>query len=259
MLDLNKVYHGDCLKATKKLDNDSIDLIVVDPPYMMTNENWDKGEVFNEELIKELYRVLKKTGSIYIWCSIGRKKSSLPSLVRWFPLLDKYFDYQDIVTWKKQRGRGTRKGWLLTREEIMWFVKDSKKYLWNKKEQYSEEPVEKFSWIPEGTCKRFTNVWTDINEELFKGGKLYENKKLHPAQKPIKTIERIIKLHTKEDDIVYDCFAGSGTTAIACQNLNRNFILVELEMEYCIEICKRIIKNRNKKIKNGDGNYGRKI
>jgi len=135
-----------------------------------------------------------------------------------------------------------RRGWLYTREEIMWFVKDNKKFIWNKKNQYSSELVVKFSFIPKGTCKRLTNVWTDINEEMFKGGKLKLNNNIHFAQKPIKAIERIIKAHTKEGDIVLDCFMGSGTTAVACINTKRDFIGIELSEEYCKIANERLTK-----------------
>jgi site-specific DNA-methyltransferase (adenine-specific) len=246
---INKIIQGNCLDIMKEIPDESIDLIITDPPYLTTNQKWDKKEVFNDEVIKELFRVAKDSCNIYIWCGIGEKSQSL---IRWFPLLKKYFHFKDLITWKKQRGIGMRIGWLYTREEIMWFVKNNKKFVWNKNEQYSNEKRKLDGFYFEGKNlsnrmlnenKRWTNVWTDINEISFYNSKeLKRFRKLHFTPKPLRAIERIIKLHTKENDLILDCFLGSGTTAIASKNLNRNFIGIEIDKNYC-EIAKKRLKN----------------
>jgi len=151
---------------------------------------------------------------------------------------------------EKQRGIGMRKGWLYTREECMWFVKDNSQFVWNKDEQYNLNDFvgeRKFGFknlknkdYKISEYKRFTNVWTDISENSFD----WRNKPKHFTPKPIELIERIIKLHTKENDLVLDCFAGSGTTGIACKRLNRNFILIEKEKEYCDIMQERLEKEK---------------
>jgi len=243
---INKIICGDCLNIIKQLPSNFIDLIIADPPYLTTNEKWDKKEIFSDEIIKELFRVAKDNCSIYIWCGIGEKSQSL---IRWFHLLKKYFYFKDLITWKKQRGIGMKRGWLYTREEIMWFVKDNKKFIWNKKEQYSEE---KRPWnvykkggemVNKSEFKRYTNVWTDIIEDGYGScPKKYSEKRFHFTPKPVKAMERIIKLHTKENDVVLDSFLGSGTTAVACKKLNRKFIGIELDKEHC-KIAKQRINN----------------
>ena len=237
---INKIICGDCLEVMKDIPDNSIDLILTDPPYLVTNEKWDKKEIIDEILSKEFFRVLKETGNLYIWCGIGEKSQSL---IRWFPIFSKDFIFKDLITWKKQRGIGMRKGWLYTREEIMWFVKDNKKFIWNKEEQYSKEERKLDGFYFEGKnlsqrmlskFKRWTNVWTDINEITFFNSKELKGfRKLHFTPKPIKTLERIIQVHTKEHNLVLDCFMGSGSFAIACKNLNRNFIGIEISPEYC--------------------------
>jgi len=172
---------------------------------------------------------LKPTGNLYIWCGIGEKSQSL---MRWWPIFNKNFYFKDLITWKKQRGIGMRRGWLYTREECMWFVKDNKKFIWNKEFQYNEKEDNQFTEGFSGyKClskfKRFTNVWTDISE--FLGDKKIK----HYTPKPLEAIERIIKVSTKENDLVLDCFLGSGTTAVACKKLNRNYIGIELDSNYC--------------------------
>jgi site-specific DNA-methyltransferase (adenine-specific) len=230
MLQSNQIYLGDCLEKIQEIDDNSVDLIIIDPPYLTTKEGWDKIEVVNEELSKHLFRVAKNSCSLYVWCGIGEKSQSL---IRWFPIFTQDWFFKDLITWKKQRGIGMRKGWLYTREELMWFVKDNKQFIWNNKEQYSEEKRGKlgFDIIPRNENKRLTNVWTDILENLYSMGKFQKNL-LHFTPKPIPALERIIKLHTKENDLVLDCFFGSGSTGVACKNLNRQFIGIEKEEKY---------------------------
>ena len=232
MLELNKIYYGDCKVVMKQIDNESVDLILTDPPYNVTKEQWDKKDVFNEDIVKQFYRILKDSSNIYIWCGIGENSQSL---IRWFPLLNKYFYFKDLITWKKQRGIGMKKGWLYTREEIMWFVKDNKKFVWNKEKQYSKTELRKIEKLFTGKIakskfKRLTNVWTDIMEQNIVGQK--NPIKTHFTPKPLKALKRIIKLHTNINDLVLDCFLGSGTTAIACEILNRNFIGIEINQDY---------------------------
>ena len=126
---------GDCRELIKDIPDDSVDLILTDPPYIgVVREKWDQQEVLNQDLISEFYRVMKPTASLYVWCGIGEKSQSL---MRWWPKIKERFHFKDLITWKKRRGIGMRKGWLYTREEIMWWVKDNKKFIWNKNEQYS--------------------------------------------------------------------------------------------------------------------------
>ena len=242
-------YCIDCREFTNYLDDDSVDLVIADPPYLVTNQKWDKDEVFDDYLVSELRRILKPTGNIYIWCGIGEKSQSL---IRWFPLVSKYFYFKDLITWKKQRGFGMRKGWLYTREELMWFVKDNTKYRWNGKEQYSEEKREKSNYgyknkkgelldkYIKSDYKRITNVWTDISETSFNTMGKDSLVGLHFTPKPIGAISRIIKLHTTERDLIFDPFMGSGNTAIVANKMNRNFIGCEINPDYIELINKRL-------------------
>lgn len=237
MLNLNKIYHGDCHDYFEQIDCNSIDLIIIDPPYLTTKEVWDKKEVVNDILSKELFRIAKDSCSFYVWCGIGEKSQSL---IRWFPIFNKDWYFKDLITWKKQRGIGMRKGWLYTREEIMWFVKDNSKFIWNKENQYSTEKYDE-CWIKrlkkeDKPYKRASLVWTDIQEETLSGTcgiKNIDKKKIqHFTPKPIKALERIIEVNTKEGDLIFDCFCGSGSTCLAAKNLNRNYIGIEINQIY---------------------------
>jgi site-specific DNA-methyltransferase (adenine-specific) len=100
------LINDDCFNAIKSVSDNSVDLIIIDPPYLTTNEDWDKEEVVNGALPKELFRVAKDSCSIYIWCGIGEKSQSL---IRWFPIFQKDWYFKDLITWKKQRGIGMRR------------------------------------------------------------------------------------------------------------------------------------------------------
>tara|TARA_Y100001970_G_C14062064_1_gene764703 strand:- start:29 stop:760 length:732 start_codon:yes stop_codon:yes gene_type:complete len=221
----NIFVKGDSRQLIKKLDDNSIDLIHMDPPYVTTKFHWDHTEMIDTEFVNELFRVLKPTGSLYCWCGIGEKGNSL---MRWHPQFSKKFFFKDLITWKKRRGIGMRKGWLYTREEIMWFVKDNKQFIWDKAHQYTDEPnsfKKGFKGTKVHPFKRITNVWTDVPEILNRRDK----KTSHATPKPIKAIERIIKCHTKKGDLIFDPFAGSGSTLHAAENLQRNYIGIELD------------------------------
>ena len=220
-----------------KLESESIDLIIIDPPYLTTKEKWDKKETVNLELSKELFRIANFSCSLYVWCGIGEKSQSL---MRWFPIFKEHWYFKDLITWKKQRGIGMRRGWLYTREELMWFVKDNKKFVWNKNNQYGVErrirdggkdkiKPSQTGKFAKSIFKRLSNVWIDISEQSFN----VVDDIMHFTPKPEKAIERIILAHTKEGDTILDCFLGSGTTAVVAKKLNRNCIGIEKELEYC--------------------------
>ena len=231
--------HGDCRSLIETLDDESIDLVLTDPPYVgVVKETWDQREVFNIQLIHELYRVMKPSASIYVWCGIGEKSQSL---MRWWPMLDEYFHFKDLITWKKRRGIGMRKGWLYTREEIVWFVKNNKKFIWNKEHQYSEEPNMFKKGFSGHKCKsdfkRITNVWTDVPEKLRRS----EKNSSHATPKPGKALSRIIQCHTKPGDLVFDPFAGSGSTLSAAKSLGRRYLGIEIDHDIYSESARRLL------------------
>lgn len=224
---------ADYLEYTKSLESDSIDLVILDPPYNTTKESWDGADLITQEFVAQLQRVLKSTGSLYCWCGIGEKSQSL---IRWFPKFSEYFYFKDLITWKKKRGIGMRKGWLYTREELMWFVKDNTKFVWNKEAQYSNEPnafLKGMSGTKVFPFKRLTNVWTDIPELLGK------KSSFHYTPKPITALERIILSCTSPGDMVYDPFMGSGTTLEACVSTDRNGIGVDNNFDYVLRVKER--------------------
>ena len=195
------------------------------------------------ELINELFRTLKPTGSLYCWCGIGEKSQSL---IKFYDLFNQSkFYFKELITWKKQRGMGMRKGWLQTSEFTQWYVKDNKQFIWNEDKQYSEEKrpfsIKKKGgeMVNKSEYKRITNVWIDINEVGYGSSpqkfKETRDKLKHVTPKPVDTYKRIIELHTQEGDIVLDTFMGSGTCAVACDELNRRYLGFDTD-ELCVEV-----------------------
>ena len=240
------LYNQDCLEMSREFPNGVFDLIIADPPYLVTKEYWDKKEVVNSFLVNELFYLAKECASLYVWCGIGEKSQSL---IRWFPLFSEKWYFKDLITWKKQRGIGMRKGWLYTREEIMWFVKNNKKFIWRKEYQYLDGIRRKRDYngfiresnkgyFCKNIYKRITNIWDDFTEQ----GKDVLGIKTHFTSKPLKAIERILKVHTFENNLILDPFAGSGTTLVACEKLNRRWIGIELNSDYCEISKQRILK-----------------
>lgn len=243
--DLVQIIHGDAIDVLRDLASESIDLIVVDPPYFgITKESWDNQWQSMKEYLEwcrtwmlRSFHLLKDTGNFYIWGSVGEKSDSI---VRQKLLLDSLgFYFKDWITWSKRRGMGNRRGWLYTREECLWYVKNNESFNWNEEAQYSEEKsdfAQGFSGYElKSDYKRITNVWTDIPEFIGDKGTL------HYTPKPIQAMERLIKAHTKEGDVVLDFFGGSGTTAVACKNLNRKCILVEKDLDSINETKRRLV------------------
>ena len=94
-----ELLHGDCLELMKDIPDKSIDLIVIDPPYIVTKNSWDKEEVVSDFLSKILFDKAKEHCSLYVWCGIGEKSNSL---FRWFPIFNKHWYFKDLITWEKQ-------------------------------------------------------------------------------------------------------------------------------------------------------------
>ena len=218
---------GDCRKVLPILPR-RYRLVLTDPPYGdILAASWDVPGSITDEFCELLKPTLLPDASIYLWCGIGEKSRSLLDFIR---VLDRHFYFKDLVTWKKRRGIGGRRGWLYTREEVLWYVVDRNRFFWNKDNQYSCEPNE-FTQGMQGTrvhpTKRLTNVWTDIPEQLVK------TPGTHPAAKPIQALERIILAHTEPGNWVLDPFAGSGSTLVACAKLDRNGTGIEIDPSYC--------------------------
>jgi site-specific DNA-methyltransferase (adenine-specific) len=187
-----------------------------------------------------MIRLLKPTASIYI-CGDWRSSSAIHLLC------EKYFIVRNRITFEREKGRGAKKDWKNNSEDI-WFCTVSDKFFFNAEAvklkrkviaPYREEGLPK-DWVEEKNGNyRLTypsNIWTDITIPFWS---MPENTP-HPTQKPEKLLTKIILASSEEGNIVFDPFAGVGTTGVVAKKLNRNFVMVEIDEEYCLYAEKRL-------------------
>lgn len=224
------LYCGDSYKLIKQIPTASIDLILTDPPYNLSpystgniklswrkeinNDvaNWDKVEFKPSDWVGEFKRVLKPTGNIFGFTSYNL-------IGKWHEALDSEFDTFQFVVWHKTNPvpKVLRAGFLNSCELIvcMW----NKGHTWNFSNQR-----EMHNFIETPIC-----MGTERIKIPF-----------HPTQKPIRVLQHIIKVASKEDDMVFDPFMGVGSTGVAALNLGRKFTGIEIDEKYFKAAKKRI-------------------
>ena len=233
-----EIWNGDCLELMKNIPNNSIDCIICDLPYYKIVKNefdnqWktlDEYLSFVENIIQEYNRICKDNSNIFVFTSrqLNHKICNI---------LDKYFKEERIIIWARKRAFNNTRGKALSSGyEPIAFYKKGKPYFNNIKIKVESNRREyKEGILKDGIC--LSDVWTDINALPHNS----KEKVAHPTQKPIKLIERILSISTKEGDTVLDNCMGSGTTGVACVNLHRKFIGIEKDEKY-FEIAKTRIK-----------------
>ncbi len=226
---LNKIYNEDCLTGIKKIPDNFIDLVIIDPPYLINNHNvkYDSKlaqsiKNYNNELydtnltngydyniLDELIRVLKKI-NIYIFCN----GEQIPFYIKYF-VIDRKCK-MDIIVWNKTNALPLfNNKYLSDKEYCLYFRKG-------------------------GYCS--PKNYEDAKTVFYYPINIKDKKKWnHPTIKPEELIRKLIRNSSKEGDIVMDSFMGSGTTAISCLKENRNFIGYEINEEF-YKICLKRIK-----------------
>ena len=213
----------------KMIENKTfVDLILTDPPYCVSRNyqlgfsnmgrsgmnygDWDYG-FDQKEWIKKCAPLVKKGGSIIIF----NDWKNFSYLVE--ELEDQGFVIKDLLRWEKTNPmpRNVNSRYLTDCEMAIWAVKGTKKWTFNKPSNVPYlKPVFKTGIVP--------------------GGK----KRIHPTQKHLSVMEEIIKIHSNQDDLIFDPFSGSGTVALACKKLGRNFIGSEIDLNYYKKAIERL-------------------
>ena len=229
-----KLYNGDCLVEMNKIEDKSVDLILCDLPYGSTQCSWDSIIPF-DKLWEQYNRVLKDTGIVVLFSS-GLFTIDLINSNR------KDFKYKLI--WKKNVPTGMSSAKyrpMKYYEEICVFYK--KKGTYNP-QMKPREGVGKACYNYDHYCgdsnhvsyekvkKRYDPDWVQPSDILEFNVVPNRNGKVHPTQKPIELLEWLIKTYSNENDLVLDNTMGSGSTGVACVNLNRNFIGIEMDETY---------------------------
>ena len=224
---LPKLTQGDSTVLIKNLLSQSVDLICIDPPYNMDKADWDSygsGKEFAdwcESWLRDCYRVLKPSGSIYVF-GINRMLSHIQHRMDSIG-----FHYRNWITWDTIQGAGGGL-WVNRHEDILYFSKSEKTFEDSEsvKLERSEENIREYKGR-EYNFKNPSNVWRFPcvdNKDT--------DRTIHPTQKPVELIERIIKASCPDDGIVLDCFMGSGTTGVAAMKTGRRSIGFEMNPEY---------------------------
>lgn len=231
------------MTTMKKINDNSIDLVIADPPYYKIVKNdWDNQWEDMQDYIdwclewtKECCRILKDGGQLCVWGGIGKDKEH-PFLEYLLEVENKTnFSFINWVTMKNFRVFGNSRHFPFARQELLFFSK-GKHITYNK--QYSDfEGVNRL-----GNPKLVSNVWVDCKDVS-----LFNKKDSHPTEKPELSEERIVLSCTNEGDTVYIPFAGSDSDIKACILNGRNWIASEINREYI----DNIINPRIKEINNG--------
>lgn len=246
-----KIIHQDIFDAAAYLPSAFVDLMFLDPPYNLTKNyhgqlflEKQKTEyaVWFERMLLSVRHTLKPAASLYV-CADWRTSVIVA------PLLEKHFQVKNRITWEREKGRGAKSNWKNNIEDI-WFCTVGKEYFFNvdavKLKRKVIAPYRQNGhpkdWQEEAHGNyRLThpaNVWTDISIPFWS---MQENTD-HPTQKPEKLLAKLILASSNPGDMVFDPFAGSGTTAVTAKKLRRHFVCVELNNEYCCWGQKRLLQ-----------------
>ncbi len=231
---MNKIFNADCLDIIFTLEDQSVDLIAIDPPYEINYNNfdWDKKNLDWSVLSEEFHRILKDTGNLVIfqgWSNVTKTKD----------ILDEKFILNNWIVWDRIKGRGAKTNMVSTREDILWYSK-TKNYTFNKIYSNIKKKTGGLGNKNGQPNRALSNVWTDISPIV----PWSKEREKHPTQKPLELMERIVTIWSNENDVVLDCFMGSASTIHACINLNRNFIGVEKDVDF-FEIAKQRVSKLN--------------
>lgn len=226
-----KIANENCFSFLKKLESNSVDLVLIDPPYEVSRKtnfqsggakgkdtdrfrismnfgDWDNNFFGLDEVIEEAYRILKKGGTIICFYDIWK-----------LTILKSYFDKANFkqlrfIEWIKTNPvpLNSKVNYLTNSREIaLVAVKDGK--------------------------PTFHSIY---DNGIYQYPICHDKGRFHPTQKPLALIEDLIIKHSNTRDTVLDCFAGSATTAVAAYNQNRNFIGCEISKEYYEKAIKRL-------------------
>ncbi len=246
---LNRILCQNIYDVLPLLPHGWVDLLFIDPPYNL-NKNFNSQkfrarsngeyEQWMEQWFVLLLPLLKKDASVYV-CSEWKTSGVVQRIC------ERYLKVRNRITWEREKGRGAKNNWKNSSEDI-WFCTVSDNYYFNVEAvklkrrvlaPYKADGKPK-DWITTGNEKfRLTypsNLWTDITVPFWS---MPENTP-HPTQKPEKLIAKIILASTEKGDIVFDPFAGSGTTAVVAKKLGRKFVGVEVDEEFACYALKRL-------------------
>ena len=228
---INSIYNLDCLEGLRDIEEESVQLVIADPPYFeIVKDEWD--HLWKDEAeyllwclrwIRASVRILSEGGQLCIWGAVGKHKRH--PFIKLLLLIEESFEELQFVNWITMRNFrvfGNSRHFPFARQELLVFTKGKHK-IYNK--QYTDfEGKNRL-----GNDKLVTNVWLDCKDVA-----LYNRDKMHTAAKPDLASERIVQALSNEGDLVVIPFAGGGSEIIACKKYKRNYIAFEIDKD-CFE------------------------
>lgn len=257
-INFEMIYKGDSQEILEKLEPDSFQAIIADPPYfqVLLEENWDNQWqteeeylAWTEEWIKKAGALLKDDGLFFIFGQLGKREHLWLHVCS---MATRILQFHDMLIWDRAVGYNERYDSFTPCYEMILVLRKSKdaKAYFNKdavRIAYDDETIAQYL-----KDKRYKDL--DARREHLEKGKYATNilrvpslkgsskeKVGHPSQKPLKLIEMLVRSATRENDSVLDPFLGSGTTAVVCRNLGRKFDGIEIDEKY-IEIAENRLK-----------------
>ena len=249
----DSVINGDLFECIDYVPDNYFDLIIIDPPYNLDkNFHGNKFASMNsteyEDYLRSwFYKIcdkLKDEGSLYM-CSDWKSTSSIQRII------EERLTIINRITWQREKGRGSKNNWKNAMEDIWFAVKNPNKYYFDVNSVMMKRRViapykvqgkpKDWEQTAEGNFRLTfpSNFWDDISIPFWS---MPENTD-HPTQKPEKLYAKLILASSKRGDKIFDPFLGSGTTAVVAKKLERHFLGIEINHEYCLWAVKRLINS----------------
>ena len=257
----NSVINADLFDCLDAIPNDYFHLIIIDPPYNLAKDfhgnkfsklNTTSYEAYLRTWFGKVCDKLAPNGTLYMcgdWqCSLSMQK-----------VISERLTILNRITWQREKGRGAKANWKNAMEDIWFAVKNPKDYYFDVEAvkmkrkviaPYKVDGKPKDWEQTESGNFRITypsNFWDDISIPFWS---MPENTD-HPTQKPEKLYAKLILASTKPGDKVFDPFLGSGTSAVVAYKLNRNYVGIELNRDYCLWAAKRLMNATKNKVIQG--------
>ena len=246
---IDKTILGDTLDVLKHLPRQFVDLLIVDPPYNLDKDFHGQKfkkktdnlyEEYTESWVQAILPLLKENATIYVCCDWA-------SSTIIYSVLKKYLHIQNRITWQREKGRGALTNWKNGMEDI-WFATKSNTYTFNVEAVKIRRKVlapykvdgkpKDWEETENGNFRNTfpSNFWDDISIPYWS---MPENT-AHPTQKPEKLLAKLILASSNPGDIVLDPFLGSGSTSVTAKKLNRHYVGIEINKQYCVWAEKRL-------------------
>ena len=241
---LDRTVLGDTFSVLPLLPEQSVDLLIVDPPYNLDKQFGQSGfsrmtdaeyAAYTQRWISLVLPLLKPNATVYVCCDW--QSSSVIGME-----LNKHFTVRNRITWQREKGRGAKANWKNAMEDI-WFATCGKDYTFHADAvmqrrrviaPYRDETGMPKDWeeSEDGAFRNTapSNFWDDISVPYWS---MAENT-AHPTQKPEKLLAKLILASSDPEAVVLDPFAGSGSTAVTAKKLGRHYIGIEQNPQYCV-------------------------